>query len=103
MAIEHIFSLPERAVTPLCLFIGVVFLTISAYVWHDGGLQRNGDEFFILIPLLYAVVLVAGSLALRPDALRILVFLWFVVLPAILYVANLAACRAGWFSKAWCQ
>ena len=69
MSIEHIFSVPVRAVRPLCVFLGIVFLLISAYVWLDGGLRRNGAELLILIPLLSGVVLLVGSFMLRPDAL----------------------------------
>jgi len=98
-----IFRLDARTLKGLCLLLGVVFLGISVYVWLDGALQANGSELLILIPLLSAVVLIVGALLVPSEPLRLLVLVWFVVLPALFGLVSWLGCTTNLLSMSWCQ
>jgi hypothetical protein len=73
MTLGAIHRLSERSLKWLCIVIGLFFLGVAAHVWLDGEIQKNNAELLVLVPLLSGLVLLAGGLLLRVDALRILV------------------------------
>jgi hypothetical protein len=103
MSWGSIYLLSERAIKIYCLLVGAVFLAISAWVWSQGELQANDSRALILVPLLSAIVLIVGAVALRKEALRTLVLAWFIGAPALLWAVSAVGCRAGWFTQSWCQ
>ena len=103
MSWGSIYLLSERSLKVCCVVLGTVFLGISAHVWHQGAIQKSGASFLILIPLLSGIVLLAGAASLKKEALRGLVLVWFVGIPAVFSAVNTVACSANWFSAAWCQ
>lgn len=103
MSLGHVYLLSSRALKTLCVVMGFFFLGVTGHIWFQGDLQKNGAEVLVLIPLLSAVIMLAGAAALKVETLRAVVLAWFIGGPVVLYVVGWVGCKAHWFSQSFCQ
>ena len=100
--LSALWMLSERRVRQLSFALGVFFVLVAAFVrlTHD---LAPGESYTVLIyPLATGLLLVAGGVWLNRRAIQVLWLVWFILLPALFWIASTLACRFEWLSAKWC-